>query len=83
LKLSVNQSITLQKGWNLVGFPSLGIFNRTMGLNNLQFGLDVDAIQWFDAETKTWHVLEEGDSFVPGRGYWVHSRVDAVWDVPL
>ncbi len=83
LKLSVNQTITLKNGWNLVGFPSLGNFNRTLGLNNLQFGVGVDAIQWFDASTKTWHFLEEGDFFLPGRGYWMHSKVDAVWDVPL
>jgi parallel beta-helix repeat protein len=78
-----NQSIQLIKGWNLAGYPTMTIYNRTEGLNNLQFGLEVDTIQWFNAETKTWHFLEEGDSFVPGRGYWVHSKVDAVWDVPL
>jgi parallel beta-helix repeat protein len=83
LKFSVNQTVTLNKGWNLVGFPSLGSYNRPLGLKNLKFGPDIDAIQWFDAETKTWHFLEEGDLFVPGRGYWVHSKVEAVWDVPL
>jgi parallel beta-helix repeat protein len=80
---ATNQTIQLIKGWNLVGFPSLASYNRSLGLNNLQFGIDVDAIQWFGASTRTWHFLEEGDLFVPGRGYWMHSLVDAVWDVPL
>jgi parallel beta-helix repeat protein len=83
LKLTVNQTITLHKGWNMVGFPSLGNYNRSVGLNNLEFGVDVDAIQWFDAATKTWNFLEEGDLFVPGRGYWIHSKVETTWDVPL
>jgi parallel beta-helix repeat protein len=44
-----NQTIQLHKGWNMVGYPSLMGYNRTAGLNNLEFGVDVDAIQWFDA----------------------------------
>jgi hypothetical protein len=78
-----NQTIQLYEGWNMVGFPSLSNHNRTMGLNNLEFGVDVDAIQWFDAATKTWHFMDQDDPFVTGRGYWVHSKVEAGWEVPL
>jgi parallel beta-helix repeat protein len=78
-----NQTIQLHPGWNLVGYPSLTNHNRTVGLNNLDFGADVDAIQWYDASTKTWHFMDQDDSFVPGRGYWVHSKVEAEWEVPL
>jgi parallel beta-helix repeat protein len=78
-----NQIITLQKGWNLVGFPSLSNHNRSVGLNNLEFGVQADAIQWFDSSTKTWHYLDEGDHFKVGRGYWIHSTTDCVWEVPL
>jgi parallel beta-helix repeat protein len=80
---SVNQTIQLHPGWNMVGYPSLSNHNRTMGLNNLEFGTDVDAIQWYDAATKTWHFMGPDDSFVPGRGYWMHSKVDTSWEVPL
>jgi hypothetical protein len=52
-------------------------------LNNIQFGVDVDIIQWYDATTSTWHFMGPSDSFVPGRGYWVHSKLDVAWDVPL
>jgi parallel beta-helix repeat protein len=78
-----NQSINLDVGWNLVGYPSLGNYNRTVGLNKLKFGTDVDAISWLDSETKTWNFLNENDYFVPGRGYWIHSKVDIDWEVPL
>jgi hypothetical protein len=78
-----NQTIQLHPGWNMVGYPSLSTHNRTTGLNNLTFDTHVDAIQWYDAFTKTWHFLGPDDSFVPGRGYWVHSKVDAEWEVPL
>jgi parallel beta-helix repeat protein len=78
-----NQTIQLYEGWNMVGYPSLSNHNRTVGLNNLEFGTDVDAVQWFDAGTKTWHFMDQDDPFVPGRGYWVHSKVETIWEVPL
>ncbi|UCG69262.1 MAG: hypothetical protein JSV09_16035, partial [Thermoplasmata archaeon] len=78
-----NQSITLHPGWNMVGYPSLTSYNRTEGLNNLTFGQEINLIQWHDAETKTWHDLEENDYFTPGRGYWIHANVECEWEVPL
>jgi parallel beta-helix repeat protein len=79
----VNQTITLYPGWNMVGYPSLSNHNRTVGLNNLSFDKHVDAIHWYDAFTQTWHFMGPDDSFVPGRGYWMHSKVEAGWEVPL
>jgi parallel beta-helix repeat protein len=78
-----NQTIQIYEGWNMVGYPSLTNHNRTTGLNNLEFGVDVDAIQWYDTPTKTWHFMGQDDPFVPGRGYWMHSRVEVGWEVPL
>jgi parallel beta-helix repeat protein len=78
-----NQTIQLSEGWNMVGHPSLTKYNRTDGLNNLTFGKELDIIQWFDASTQTWHSMDENDSFIPGRGYWVHSKVECEWEVPL
>jgi parallel beta-helix repeat protein len=79
----VNQTIMLKHGWNMVGYPSLTRHNRTMGLNNLVFGTDVDAIQWFDSSSESWHFLGSEDFFSPGKGYWVHSKVETTWEVPL
>jgi hypothetical protein len=78
-----NQSISLHVGWNQVGYPSKRNLNRTLALNNIVFGPDIDCIQWYDAATKTWHFMGPDDSFALGRGYWVHSIVEKVWDVPL
>jgi parallel beta-helix repeat protein len=78
-----SQTIGLKKGWNMVGYPSLTNHNRTTGLNTLKFGTEVDAIQYFDSSTETWHFLEEGNSFEIGRGYWFHATTDCIWEVPL
>jgi parallel beta-helix repeat protein len=78
-----NQTIGLQKGWNMVGYPSLTNHNRTVGLNNLEFGKEIDAIQWFDSSTKTWNDMGGEDSFEIGDGYWIHAKTDCVWEVPL
>jgi len=78
-----NQSITLHPGWNMVGYPSLTNRNRTAALNNLTFGLEVDAIWTFDAATQTWEEIKTGDYFEVGRGYWIHATQECVWEVPI
>jgi parallel beta-helix repeat protein len=78
-----NQSITLHPGWNMVGYPSLTNRNRTAALNNINYGTDVDAIWTFNAATQTWQEIGSSDYFELGRGYWIHSKVTKVWDVPL
>jgi parallel beta-helix repeat protein len=78
-----NQSINLYKGWNLVGYPSLSNKNRTAALNNITFGNDVDSIWTYDAATQKWEEIGVSDYFELGRGYWIHSKVEMVWDVPL
>jgi hypothetical protein len=79
---ATSQQITLYKGWNLIGYPSLTGYSRTEGLNNLAFDSEVDAIWAYSAEAKTWRGLGEGDSFEIGKGYWVHATDNMVWDVP-
>jgi parallel beta-helix repeat protein len=78
-----SQTININPGWNLIGYPSLSNRNRTEALNNIVFDQDVDAIWTFNAATQTWHEVGPGDSFELGRGYWIHSKVTKVWDVPL
>ena len=80
---TVNQSITLHPGWNMVGYPSLVNRTRDNALNNLNYGSDVDAIWTFNAATQKWQEIGPSDSFELGRGYWIHSKVTKVWDVPL
>ncbi|UCG70285.1 MAG: right-handed parallel beta-helix repeat-containing protein [Thermoplasmata archaeon] len=78
-----NQTISLHPGWNLVGYPSLTNYNRTVGLNNLTFGQEVDIIQWYNTSSQTWHDMEEDDYFMLGRGYWVYAKTECIWEVPL
>jgi hypothetical protein len=77
------QSIPLHKGWNHVGFPSLTDKTRMIGLGNLVFGIEVDAIFTFDAAIQTWEEVGPGDDFELGRGYWIHATQECVWEVPL
>jgi parallel beta-helix repeat protein len=78
-----NQTINIYPGWNLIGFPSLTSHNRTEGLNNLIFGSDIDSIWTYKANIQTWKEITELDYFEVGRGYWVHSNVTKVLEVPL
>jgi parallel beta-helix repeat protein len=78
-----NQTITLNEGWNLVGYPSRAKKNRTVGLNNLTFGDDVKAIWTYNASTQKWNELKENDYFELGRGYWIYSNEEKTWEVPI
>jgi hypothetical protein len=80
---SSNPTIPLHPVWNMVGYPSLTNHNRTVGLNNLTFGKEVDMIQWYDAELQEWVEIGEGDFFEIGRGYWFHATTECEWEVPL
>jgi len=80
---SENQSIALKPGWNLVGYPSLSNKTRATALNNIVFGADVDSIWTFNASIQQWQEIGPTDYFELGRGYWIHSKVAKIWDVPL
>jgi parallel beta-helix repeat protein len=80
---SVNQSITLHPGWNLVGYPSETVYNRTEALNTIDFGLEVDMIMWYDTDSQTTQRMGAYDYFVKGRGYYIHAKSECVWEVPL
>ncbi|UCG70692.1 MAG: DUF11 domain-containing protein [Thermoplasmata archaeon] len=80
---TVNRNISLHRGWNMVGYPSLTSHARTAGLNNLTFDQEVDLIQWYDTSTQTWNDMGKEDYFVPGKGYWIHANVECEWEIPL
>jgi hypothetical protein len=77
------QTVTLKPGWNLVGYPSLTNSNRTAGLNNTEFGTHINRIMWFDTTSENWQNMGENDYFQPGIGYWIHSKVETTWNVPV
>jgi len=83
-ELSSDQNISLYPGWNLVGYPSKSNKTRDVALDNLFYGSDVDSIWTFNATTQKWIELDEAtDFFEVGKGYWVHSKITDVWNVPL
>jgi hypothetical protein len=80
---SVNQNISLNPGWNLVGYPSFTNRDRTDALNNLTFGIHVDAIWSYNATTQRWNDMTGSDYFEVGRGYYIHSLDEFRWEVPF
>lgn len=80
---SENQTITLHKGWNMVGYPSQTSYIKTDGLNNLTFGTHVDAIWYYKASSQVWDEMGESDYFIIGKGYYIHAKSECVWEVPL
>ncbi|MHA2407781.1 MAG: hypothetical protein ACXACA_05380, partial [Candidatus Ranarchaeia archaeon] len=79
----VNQSILLYSGWNLVGYPSLTSYNRTDGLNNVDYLTQINKIMCYNASLEAWYTMNETDYFNRGQGYWIHAKEDLVWEVPL
>jgi hypothetical protein len=73
------QSIHLNSGWNLVGYPSETAQLRDEALNNLVFGDEIDAIAGQDNATKNLKDLEELDEMEPGKGYWIHATNECDW----
>jgi parallel beta-helix repeat protein len=80
---TINQTISLYPGWNLVGYPSIRSYNRTHGLNNLTYGTHIDSIWTYYAATQKWKEMGSTDYFELGRGYWVHAKTTCQWEVPL
>ena len=80
---TVNQTIPLHPGWNLVGYPSIKSHDRTQGLNNLTFDTHVNSIWTYNATTQKWKELGPSDYFELGKGYWIHANQKCIWDVPL
>jgi parallel beta-helix repeat protein len=78
-----NQTIPLHPGWNMVGYPSLTSYNRTVGLNNLTFDTHVNAIWTYDSATQKYKELTESDYFEIGKGYYIHAITECTWAVPL
>jgi parallel beta-helix repeat protein len=80
---SENKTITPSPGWNLIGYPSLTSYNRSEGLNNLTFDTHVNSIWTYNSAAKKWEKVRGIDFFMVGKGYWVHTITDCVWEVPI
>ncbi|UCF07325.1 MAG: SBBP repeat-containing protein [Thermoplasmata archaeon] len=81
-KPTSTQHISLYPGWNMVGYPSQNDRTRTTALNNIAFGTDVDCVMTYNCESQSWEEIGKSDYLEVGKGYWVHSLVEKVWDIP-
>ncbi|UCE38020.1 MAG: hypothetical protein JSW00_01910 [Thermoplasmata archaeon] len=75
------QNVTLNEGWNLVGYPSTTKRLRNDALNNLNFGGEVKAILYQDNITKVIKHLDELEYMEPGKGYWIFATEKCEWVV--
>lgn len=84
-ELTIEESITIRPGWNLVGYPSQSDKQVSVALNNLNLGTDVDYVGYFDATTDKFVSLTGSDNMEVGRGYYMHSISvsELTWNVPL
>lgn len=87
-----NGSVSLLKGWNLVGFPGVSFAVDEVQELSAVFGSQVDRVQqvWaFDTSTQHFKgydltaipALKDLASVSPGKGYWVYSIDDAAIDL--
>jgi hypothetical protein len=80
---SSTQNVLLRKGWNLVGYPSTTAKKRDIALDNLTFGNEIDAVEYYESSTQKIKSLGEKGFMKPGRGYWFHATQDCVWTVDI
>jgi hypothetical protein len=78
---SSSQSIQLHEGWNLVGYPSETERSRNNALNNLEYGNEIDAVQYYDPHTNSFSEMKVNSKMIPGNGYWIHATQDCEWSV--
>ncbi len=70
-------TVSLYKGWNLVGYPS----NTVRTVSNALSGIPYDIVQTYNTTTGQIQTLADTDNMVPGKAYWIHVTADATWSV--
>ncbi len=68
-------TITLHKGWNLVGYAS----GTERALSDVMDGINYDCIQTFDGNDIV--TLDGNYTMTPGEGYWIHVTSGQTWTV--
>ncbi len=80
-ELPTSTTITLKKGWNLVGYPSLTARSLTDALSSISSKYDV-VFHYDRTDTSdSWKQDLDGDliEMRPGKGYWIHAKEDCYW----
>lgn len=80
-ELPTSTTITLRKGWNLVGYPSLTTQSLTEALSSISGKYNV--IFHYDRTdvSDPWKRDLDGDltEMEPDKGYWIHAKEDCNW----
>ena len=78
-KFNSDITIPLNAGWNLVGYPSLGIKSITDALGGTGYDCPVEGFN----TSAPYRISQLSDSYMmkPGEGYWVHVPSDTIWIV--
>jgi hypothetical protein len=73
----------LYKGWNFVGYPSVGTRDVVLAL----LAVPYDKVMTYDAASGQWLIYDQqtgtGDLtyMEPGQGYWIHTTADFNWSL--
>jgi hypothetical protein len=89
LTVDVNVSfvtdITLQPGWNFVGYPSVLSDAVTVGQLLNDPTLNIDRVEGYDSANSPYYLKALDPSYYlqPGEGYWMHVSGDwpVIWSV--
>ncbi|MGV8086063.1 MAG: hypothetical protein ACP5N1_00375 [Candidatus Woesearchaeota archaeon] len=79
---SVDSTIVLYDGWNLVGYPS-----KTNRLINISLnGISFSKVAYYDASSNTWltYYVSGPDTleyFETNKGYWINVNSSAQWNI--
>jgi hypothetical protein len=81
--LYYNSVITLNSGWNFVGYTSIVSSNISTSLNGIPFSL----VKYYDTQADTWVVYYVGGSsntlnqFNVNKGYWINVSDSSQWNI--
>jgi LasA protease len=79
------KSITLEEGWNLVGYNSRSRQSIETALKSIAG--KYSAVYFYDQNTRTYvgyipGELNDLNFMEPGAGYWIHATTRSVWRLP-
>jgi hypothetical protein len=77
----ISTAINLRTGWNLIGFPSDDV-GFTVAMLKLACPSVTIVERYNGAQTYLTSVMGDAETLVAGRGYWVYSSSDTVWNKP-
>jgi subtilase family serine protease len=72
-----NTTITLYKGWNLVGYPS----NTVRTVADALSGINYTYVQTYNATSGQMVTLGTSDYMMPGHAYWIYVPSTQTWTV--